>query len=395
MENYNTILLNVDELWLKGKNRPLYYKAAKRHVKEVVKLLHTAPFQIKNDNQRLVLSSQENFCGELIPALQRIPGLFSIAPVRPVAANLEDICRAAISETEALVTRPTSFKVFTKRIDKRFPHDSMEVSRQVGGALLEKIEQLRVDVHHPELKVQIKITPEWAYVGIREFKGVGGLPFAMTGNLVTLLSGGFDSPVASYQMAKRGCRQSFVFFYAYPFVGEDVKEKIIKMSRVLASYQRESKLYVIPFGEIQKAIAKTCREEYRTILFRKLMVDAANLLADKIGADALLSGDALGQVSSQTIGNISLIDQISKRPVFRPLLGNNKAEIIALSRRIGTHDISVIPHDDACSLFAPKHPIIKPDKNYWDLYNKQNQFCDALSDALSNAEVFSFNALGK
>lgn len=196
-------------------------------------------------------------------------------------------------------------------------------------------------------------------------------------------------------MSKRGCIQTFVFFYSYPFVGEEVKDKIEALAAELGKYQSDCKLYVVPFGKIQKKIAKVCRENYRNILFRKYMVECSNLLAERIQADALLTGDSLGQVSSQTIGNISLVDQISRLPVFRPLIGFNKKETIQLAKKIGTHDISVIPHDDACSMFAPRHPVIKPKNDYWHQFNEENDFSKELEQALDEAEVHHISVNGK
>jgi tRNA uracil 4-sulfurtransferase len=212
---------------------------------------------------------------------------------------------------------------------------------------------------------------------------------------VTLLSGGFDSPVASYLMSKRGCKQTFAFFYAYPFVGEEVKEKIISIAKVLGKYQRGSKLHIIPFGDIQNLISKKCHEEYRTILFRKYMMDCSYLLADKVKADALLTGDALGQVSSQTIGNIQAIEYFAKKPIFRPLVGFNKIEIINLAREVGTHDISIIPHDDACSLFAPKSPIIRPDMEYFKKFEKDDEVDAEVEKAVANAEIIKISLTGE
>ncbi len=398
MHLYNIIIINVDELWLKGKNRPLYFKAVKSHIKRVVSLYgENDSVSLVNEDQRLLLSSDITFSETFISALCKIPGIHSIVPAIKSSLEFADIMPALIPEMEFLLKewerdqKKTflTFKVVTSRTNKTYPQNSMEISREIGHLLLEKFSQLKVDVKKPELFVAIRVLKSAIYISTRKILGVGGLPWGMSGHLITLLSGGFDSPVASYLMSKRGCKQSFIFFYAYPYVGEEVLDKIKELSKILGQYQKECKLYVIPFGEIQKKIAESCKVEYRTVLFRKFMIDTANLLADKLGGDALLTGDALGQVSSQTIGNISIMDNISKRPIFRPLIGFNKIEIINISKQIETHDISIIPHDDACSLFAPKHPIIRPDNRYLSHYFKDVMFDDMLRNSIEKALVFS------
>jgi tRNA uracil 4-sulfurtransferase len=233
------------------------------------------------------------------------------------------------------------------------------------------------------------------YVATRKLMGMGGLPVGTGGHMVSLISGGFDSPAASYLMAKRGCRQTFIFFYAYPFVGEEVKDKILKLVQILGQYQRHSRLYIIKFGEVQDVISKHCKEDYRTLLFRKAMIRSAALLAGKLKADGLVTGDSLGQVSSQTVWNISVVDNITRLPIFRPLIGFNKVEIIGMSKKIGTHDISVIPHDDACSLFAPKHPVIRPNLKYLERFDKEVDLDEYLMKCLKEAEVFDISLKGE
>jgi thiamine biosynthesis protein ThiI len=309
--------------------------------------------------------------------------------------KFEEIYPAVKEMLESQKTLPKSFKVKTIRSFKNFSKNSLEVSRSIGGMILGDFPNLKVQMKDAELVVQINITSDNIFVSVNKYFGMGGQPYGTTGHLITLLSGGFDSPVASYLMAKRGCSQTFTFFYSYPFVSEDVKEKILDLASFLGRFQRETQLYIIPFGEIQKKIAKNCREEYRTLLFRKYMVECAGLLAEKLNAEALCTGDSLAQVSSQTMGNISLIDSTSKLSIFRPLLGFNKSETISLANDIGTYKISERPHDDACSLFAPKHPIIKPDKKYWEDYDKGFNYINELNECLSNAEVFNISICGE
>lgn len=393
---YTYLLINVDELWLKGKNRKLYFQAILSHIKNVIKKTEEQKFSIRNQNQRLVAEFNEAISDKTIESLLNIPGVHSIIPSLkvPLTENLNELLSPLDTELSEINTL-TTFKVETSRTLKNYPKNSMEISRYLGHMLLKKYEKLKVDVKKPEIMVNVRILSDGIFLSTKKFMGMGGLPWGTSGSLVTLLSGGFDSPVASYLMSKRGCKQTFVFFHAYPFVGDDVKDKIIELSKVLAKYQKSSQLYIVPFGDIQVKIGKTCQEEYRTIFFRKLMVEVSNYIAKKVSADAILTGDSLGQVSSQTIGNISLMEGASQRPIFRPLLGFNKIEIINLSRKVGTHDISIIPHDDACSLFAPKSPIIRPDRKYWREYFEENDFSEEISGAFEKSEILTFDSIGR
>ncbi len=395
-----SLLINVDELWLKGGNRPRLMKELKNHIKELFKSFEF-PTIFENVNQRFVVNTQSEISNELLEALQKVPGIYSIIPASLMEKDheLSDIWEAVDKEVETwfdgsdeLVT----FKVEGHRTDKQFPKNSMEIERLVGAYCLTKYDgKLKVNVHKPKHRLDIKVLRDSIAVSSRKIIGLGGLPWGTSGHLITMLSGGFDSPVASYLMAKRGCKQSFIFFYAYPFVGDEVKEKILKLTSILGTFQAFSKLYIVPFGDVQKKVSGICEESYRTILFRKMMVETSNILADRVKASALLTGDALGQVSSQTIGNISIIDASSKRPIFRPLLGLNKRDIIKLSEQIGTHDTSVIPHDDACSLFAPKSPVLNPDKRYWHRFESENDLTALLTEALDKAEVFQVSIRGE
>ncbi|UCH92309.1 MAG: tRNA 4-thiouridine(8) synthase ThiI [Candidatus Aminicenantes bacterium] len=392
---YNTIVINVDELWLKGKNRPLYFKAMRGHIRELLAAYHSSGFTCVNEEQRFVVQSRVPFSEEIIRALLKVPGIHSLMPARQVAAKFDSIFPAVKEELQRLEGLPPTFKVETRRSYKGFPLTSMEVCKEIGAQVLKEFPGLTVDVRHPGLVVEIRILEKNIYVSTRKLLGMGGLPVGTSGHLVALISGGFDSPVASFLMSKRGCRQTFIFFYAYPFVGDEVKDKVLKLVQILGRFQRGSRLYIAGFGQVQQLISKHCKEGYRTLLFRNAMLQCAALLAQRVKAEALLTGDALGQVSSQTIGNISLLDSVSPLPIFRPLLGYNKIEIIELAKKIGTHDISVIPHDDACSLFAPRHPVIRPSASYLEKFDKEVQLEEHLDKCLQEAEVYEISLRGE
>lgn len=391
---YHTLVINVDELFLKGKNRPLYYRALRGHIRELLDAYHKESFTCFNEEQRIVARSETPFSEATIQSFLKVPGVQSIIPARRLAVDFQQIFPTIKEELQRLGGLPPTFKVVTRRSYKGFPMNSMEVCKEIGTLVLKDFPRLTVDVRNPGLIIEIRILENNIYVSTRKLLGVGGLPAGTSGHLVTLLSGGFDSPVASFLMFKRGCRQTFIFFYAYPFVGGEVKDKVVKLVQILGRYQRNSRLYIVPFGEVQDLIAKNCHEDYRTLLFRKAMLQCSALLARKLKAGALLTGDALGQVSSQTIGNISVLDRVSPLPIFRPLLGYNKIEIIDLAKKIGTHDISVIPHDDACSLFAPRHPVIKPSIAYLEKFDNEVQLEEPLNKCLQEAEVVEISLTG-
>lgn len=398
---YKNLMISVDELWLKGKNRPLYFKAVMKHIDAVVKTYHQHPFTHKNDSQRLGYSSDFEFSKETIDALACIPGVSVISPVRIVKrsnngdAEIEEIINEAIKECDFFNDVSKSFRATVRRLDKKFPIESTELERRVGKRILDFYPNAKAFLKKPEIILDIRIMHDKVSISSKSIKGIGGLPFDTSGHAVTLLSGGFDSPVASFMMSKRGMKQSFVFFHAYPFVGHEVVEKIKNLTSVLSKFQKHCHLYIVPFGDIQNEIAKNCREEYRTLLFRKFMVETANLICERISADALITGDSLGQVSSQTLMNMTLVDKSSKRLIFRPLVGFNKLEVLNLALKIGTHDISIIPHDDACSLFAPANPVTNANENYWDKFNSELNLTDLLNKAIDTAEVYSVNLKGE
>ncbi len=391
---YQVLIINVDELWLKGENRRVYKKALRRHIKELLKKGYRIDYQISDINHRYILEYADGFSEEHLQALERVPGIHSIIPSIKIDLDLEAVVPAVLQLLQDKQWQG-SFKVNTDRKLKSFPISSMELSRKVGHFVLKEFPHLRVDVKRPEHLIEIRILRDGIFISLEKRYGVGGLPVGPSGALVTLLSGGLDSPVASFLMAKRGCRQNFAFFYAYPFVGDEVKEKIKQLIAPIARYQKHCKLYVIPFGKVQKIIADKCWPEYRTLLFRWYMLQTATILAKRLGAQGLVTGDALGQVSSQTLENISVLERATDLPVLRPLIGMNKSEIVNIAQKIGTFDISIIPHDDACSLLAPEHPILKGKQTYVDRFTQEINLYPTLEEAIDEAEVYSVNTRGE
>ncbi len=396
---YSHLVISFDELWLKGKNRIIYMRAAIAHINAVFKNYHQDKFNYKIQSERLYYTSHTFFSEELIEALTRVPGLAYISPCKVLSRlpdeNLENVYEEIVNELKSFETKAVVFRALVRRVDKSFSETSVAVAREIGHRIVTRYPLATVDLKKADMVVDVRILPKHVSISTESRKGIGGLPWGTTGNAVTLLSGGFDSPVASYLMAKRGVRQAFVFFHAYPFVGREVVAKIKTLASILGKYQRQSHLYIVPFGEIQNLISKECREEYRTLVFRRYMIEISNMICEKVKADALITGDCIGQVSSQTMPNLHLMDKASERMILRPLIGFNKLEIMNLATAINTHDVSIIPHDDACSLFAPKNPIIIPNLEYWNNWDAEFDISAELKSAVEKTEAFSVNLKGE
>lgn len=396
---YSNLVISLDELWLKGKNRIVYFRAAVNHINAVFKNYHTEKFHFKVQSERLYYTSKTFFSEELLEALTFVPGLAYISPCKVLdrlpEENLENVYEEILNELKSFETNPVVFRALVRRVDKSFSETSVAIAREIGHRVITRYPLGRVDLKNSDMVIDVRILPKHVSISTQTRRGIGGLPWGSSGSAVTMLSGGFDSPVASYLMSKRGVKQAFVFFHAYPFVGREVVTKIKELTKVLAKYQRQCHLYIVPFGDIQNLISKKCREEYSTLVFRRYMVEISNLLCERIKADAVITGDCIGQVASQTMSNLHLMDKVSDRIILRPLLGYNKLEILNLATAIGTHDISLIPHDDACSLFASKNPIIIPNVEYWNNWDADFDISAELKNALDKTEAFSVNLKGE
>ncbi|MGI6551581.1 MAG: tRNA uracil 4-sulfurtransferase ThiI [Bacillota bacterium] len=291
--------------------------------------------------------------------LAKVFGIFSFSPARLVSLDLDAIREAALLELRSCGEGGT-FKVETKRPNKNFPLKSPEISREIGRHLFLNTENWTVDVHQPQVKINLEIRGEGAFVYSKEAAGLGGLPVGSTGKALLLISGGIDSPVAGWLAMKRGIQPVGLHFYSFPFTSERSKEKVIDLCRVLARYGGSFKLYVNYFTEIQKAIRKSCPEEFYVTIMRRMMFRLAEAIARQENALALITGENLGQVASQTLESMAVINELVRLPVLRPLVTMDKIEIIDYARKIGTYDISILPYEDCCSLFVPKHPATRP-----------------------------------
>lgn len=351
----DSVLIRYHEIALKKGNRQYFTELLKRNVLAAVKDLGAK--EIRSLPARLLLT----FRNHVDPALtvERIGRVFGVANFSVVERTTRDIdaLRSRILESINEV-HFASFRVETQRGDKTFPLTSPEINRQLGAAVKEK-SGARVDLTNPELTVTVEILPRDAFFGFHKIAGPGGLPVGASGRVVALISGGIDSPVAAYRMMQRGCRVIFIHFHSAPYQDKTSQEKVRQLVTILTQYQFRSRLHLVPFGEIQRQIVASVARPLRVILYRRMMLRIAEAIARKEKAKALVTGESLGQVASQTLDNMAVIQQATRQAILRPLVGMDKQEIIDQARRIGTFDISSIPDQDCCQLFVPKHPATK------------------------------------
>lgn len=351
----NSVLIRYHEIALKKGNRPYFTELLKRNLVSSVKDLGVK--EIRSLPARLLLSFKNDVEPELLT--RRIAAVFGVANFSLVEKTARDIDELRARILESLNgARFESFRIETQRGDKTFPLNSPEINRQLGAAVKEQ-SGARVDLSNPELTVTVEILPRDAFFGFDKISGAGGLPVGASGRLVALISGGIDSPVAAYRMMKRGCRLIFVHFHSAPYLDKTSQEKVRQLITLLTRHQFLSRLYLVPFGEIQRQIVTAVNRPLRVVLYRRMMLRIAEAIARKEKAKALVTGESLGQVASQTLENISVIQQAATLPILRPLVGMDKQEIIDQARRIETFDISSIPDQDCCQLFVPKHPATK------------------------------------
>jgi thiamine biosynthesis protein ThiI len=351
----DSVLIRYHEIALKKGNRQYFTELLKRNLLAAVKDLGAK--EIRSLPARLLLT----FKNDIDPSItaQRIGTVFGVANFSLVERTARDIDALRSRILESINgTHFSSFRIETQRGDKTFPLTSPEINRQLGAAVKEK-SGARVDLMNAEFTVTVEILPHDAFFGFNRIPGAGGLPVGASGRLVSLISGGIDSPVAAYRMMQRGCRLIFVHFHSAPYLDNTSQEKVRQLITTLTRHQFLSRLYLVPFGEIQRQIVASVARPLRVILYRRMMLRIAEAIARKEKAKALVTGESLGQVASQTLDNMVVVQQAARLPILRPLVGMDKQEIIDQARRIGTFEISSIPDQDCCQLFVPKHPATK------------------------------------
>lgn len=354
------LLLKLGEVVLKGLNRNAFEDKLMSNVSR--RLREYGRFQICNRQSTIYVEPLDADCDmdAACKACGQVFGIAAIARAKPCAKTVDAITETAASYLKDSFAAAKTFKVESKRADKRFPMTSIQLSQAVGGNLAELFPDIRVDVHHPALTVNVEIREKYAYIHGPALEGAGGLPVGMGGKAVSLLSGGIDSPVSSWMMARRGVWLEMVHFFSPPYTSPQALDKVLDLAGRLTPWCGQLMVHVVPFTEIQEEIRKSCPEEYFTLIMRRFMMRLAQAVAEQRGAQALITGESLGQVASQTMGSLAVTEDVVSLPVLRPLIGMDKVEIIRLSRRIGTYDTSILPFEDCCTVFTPRHPNTHP-----------------------------------
>lgn len=345
-------LVHYGEVGLKGKNRAFFEKKLAQNIKMSLKGMGCA--EVRRIYGRLLVMLRPEADVEAIrERLGKVMGIAHFERALETALDINAIRAAALELVKDQQFK--TLKVETKRANKRFPLTSPEISAKVGAALLGAT-GASADMHTPDLRCNIEIVDEAAYVYVEKIRGVGGLPVGASGKVLVMLSGGIDSPVAAWRMMKRGVKALFVHFYSYPYTDKASLEKVEELVAILASWNYRTLIYLVPFADVQREIVTQTPAPYRVILYRRMMVRIAQQIASAAKAECLVTGESLGQVASQTLGNLRVIEEAAEIPILRPLIGDDKAEIMELAENIGTFEISILPHDDCCSLFVPDRP---------------------------------------
>lgn len=359
MQKIDLILLKYGEIALKGLNKPLFERKLLDNIKS--RLDRIGKFSVRRAQSTVYVEPLEKTAdmNKALKILQKIFGIVNICPVVKCEKNMESIARTAIECVNELGAEGKTFKVEAKREDKKFSLNSPQICMELGGMILDAVDGLRVDVRNPDIQVNVEIRGE-AYVYTQKLKGAGGMPVGTNGKATILLSGGIDSPVAGYMVAKRGVELEAVHFHSHPYTSDRAKEKVIDLAKEMAEYCGKIRLHIVPFTEIQLAIIEKCPENYLTVIMRRIMMRIAEEISKRNGSAALITGESIGQVASQTMESLVCTDNSVSIPVFRPLIGMDKEEIVAISKKIETYETSILPYEDCCTIFVPKHPKTKP-----------------------------------
>lgn len=356
--NYDLVLVRFGEITIKGRNRNRFEKMLLGQMKTALTAFPALEYERTFGRVYLHLNGEDY--GLVANRLRDIFGILSFSPVVRCLQEMDNIREAALQVIRELGQPPKTFKVSVKRAWKEFPHDTMEMNQLIGAHVLRNSPDLKVDVRKPEVELKIDVQFENTYVYCKVEKGAGGFPLGMNGKAMLLLSGGIDSPVAGWMALRKGLEIEAVHFHSYPFTSEQAKEKVITLARRLSYYSGKIKLHLVPFTDIQTMITQTGYDSLIITLMRRYMLRITEALADKSGALAIVAGDSLGQVASQTLGSMNVIGRSSSLPLLRPLVMLDKQDIIDFAVKIGTFDTSILPFEDCCTLFVPKNPAISP-----------------------------------
>ena len=386
------LLLKDGEIVLKGLNRRQFEDVLKRNIRNVLKPV--GRFEVTSAQSTVIVKplDEDVDLDEACDCISRVFGLVSFS--RAVVCEektLESVLATAPEYLKTQLTAAKTFKVEAKRSDKKFPYKSPEICRETGGAILAAFPHLKVDVHDPDVTVYVEIRDFGAYIHTNPIRGAGGIPVGTGGKAVILISGGIDSPVAAYMMAKRGIKLTAVHFASPPYTSPRAEEKVVRLLEKVSRYAGPMKMYTVPFTKLQEKLRDDCPEELFTIIMRRLMMQISERIARENDCAALITGESLGQVASQTIGALGCTNEATDMVVFRPLIGMDKQEIIDISYKIDTYETSIEPYEDCCTVFTPRHPRTKPVLKFVKQAQEQAHFDELIEDALQNLKTTYIN----
>lgn len=379
------ILIKYGELTTKKGNRNMFIKILTKNIEEMLREYNV---HIVKNRVRMFIEVLDGKFDEVVLKLQKVFGLHSIVICEKVnTKEIEEIKKISLELLKKEVFH--TFKVVTDRADKTYPINSMEVSRQVGGYLLKYLENKKVDIHHPEMTLHIEIRPDGTYFYTKEIEGIGGYPVGIQGKGMLMLSGGIDSPVALYLALKRGVQIECIYFDSPPHTSLEAKNKVLKLASILNEYSVHIKVHIVPFTKLQEAIFKNCDPTYMITIMRRMMYRISERLAKKRNCKIIINGESIGQVASQTLSSMSVINEVTNMPVIRPVACMDKLEIIRLSEKIGTYETSILPYEDCCTIFVPKHPVIHPDLKKAKEMEQTFDYESLIYECIKNVETIS------
>ncbi len=381
MAEYDTVLIRYGELSTKGKNRKDFINRLFRNVKAMTEDIEGLEYTKTYDRIYIKLNGAD--ADLMKQRLSRVFGISSFSFTEKIANSIDEICRCCLDI--ASNSGKQTFKLITKRHDKSYPMRSDEINRAAASVILKNTE-MKVDVHDPELPIRVEVHRDCAYVTSEKIPGAGGYPAGINGKVLLLLSGGIDSPVAAYELMKRGLQVEAVHYASPPYTSENARQKVLTLASMVSEYQGQMKVHVINFTDLQLAIYKAAGDPYAVTLMRRMMFRLAERTAHKNGCLAIATGESIGQVASQTLESIACINSVISIPVLRPLICSDKLEIIALSRKIGTYETSILPFEDCCTIFDPKNPVTKPSVEKSGYYEARFDYETLLQQAMDACE---------
>lgn len=386
---YDHILIRFGEIALKGKNRRSFEEQLMRNIRPFLKDYPNARLK-RSYNQLYVVLNGENY-EPIIEKLKSVFGIQSMSVALKSENQIEEIKKTALVAMEITGTGNKTFKVSARRKYKQFPIDSQELNQIIGAHLLRNQENLTVDVHNPDVELRVEVKSDGTYFSSLQVQGAGGLPVGSSGKVLLMLSGGIDSPVAGYLAMKRGVTLEAIHFHSPPYTSERARKKVEDLTDVLAKYGVKVKLHIVPFTFIQQEIKRLCPDHYSMTIMRRMMLRIAEGIARKRNALAIVTGESLGQVASQTVESMHAINAVTSMPILRPLVSMDKLEIMDIAKKINTYDISIRPYEDCCTIFLPTHPVTKPKVERAEAFEQALDVDKLVTDAIEKTELFTFS----